>query len=351
MILLALACCSLLLAMLYIQFDKSASRFEIAVREEIKLELKEMTEDREHALNAAANSSTGQAETMIAQEGPMISVRLSETKELERVPIEQYVLGVALAELPGNFETEAIKAQMLAIRTYIVHRLMKELEVNGTLHTFEITDTTTDQVYMPLHQVEQYKAAYPDYYQAFVEALQETQHLIISYDDQPIDAVFFSTSNGYTQAAKQLWGQEIAYLQRVASPWDALYSPNYETETTLTFSDIYEKLNLKQSRRNERLSITNVKKNDSGRIQSLEVNGASFTGRELRERLGLASTAMTWSIDSRSQTITIICYGYGHGIGLSQWGAYGMAKEGYSAEAIIKHYYSGVDIEKATFDF
>lgn len=307
----------------------------------------EQTEKKQVEKEAQTTAKSKQEQLTVSQAGPVIAVRLSESNEVEHVPIEQYVLGVALAELPGSFEPEAVKAQMLAIRTYIVYRLFN----NGTGElsgTYEVTDTTADQVYMPLKQVQQYEADYPQYYQKFVQALQDTEGLIISYKQQPIDALFFSTSNGYTEDAEQLWGKEVAYLQSVASPWDEQVSPKYETAVQLTFADVYEKLNLKQSRRNGKLALTHVAKNDSGRIQSLEVNGASFTGKELREKLGLSSTAMTWSIDRKQQTINIVCYGYGHGVGMSQWGADGMAKQGYQADEIVKHYYTDVAIEQAS---
>lgn len=305
----------------------------------------------EAALASSDESSTStvssKQDDVISQDGPVITVHLSEEERLEQVPIEQYVLGVALAELPGSFEPEAIKAQMLAIRTYIVHRLVKADDAKQPLE-IEVTDTTADQVYMPLKKVTQYAEDYPEYYAKFVKALLETEGQIISYEEQPIDAVFFSTSNGYTEAADQLWGQEVAYLQSVASPWDEQLSPNYETEFQFTYEEVYTKLNLKQSRRNGKLAIANTVKNDSGRIQSLDVNGASFTGKELREKLGLTSTDMTWTIDPSEKIITFKCYGYGHGIGLSQWGANGMAKTGYLAADIIKHYYTGVHIEQAS---
>lgn len=302
-------------------------------------------EQAEKEAQKVAKSKSGQLN--VSQEGPVIAVRLSESNQVEHVPIEQYVLGVALAELPGSFEPEAVKAQMLAIRTYIVYRLVN----NGAgeqAEPYEVTNTTADQVYMPLKQVKQYAIDYPQYYEKFVQALQATEGLIISYEQQPIDALFFSTSNGYTEDAEQLWGKEVAYLQSVESPWDKQVSPNYESAVQFTFSDVYEKLNLKQSRRNGKLALTQVIKNDSGRIQSLEVNGASFTGKELREKLGLSSTAITWDIDRKQQTISIVCYGYGHGVGMSQWGADGMAKQGYLADEIVKHYYTDVTIEQAS---
>jgi len=297
---------------------------------------------------ASQYDSDNQAkEANIAQDGPMINVRLSDSDQLEQIPIEQYVLGVTLAELPGSFEPEAIKAQMLAARTYIVHRLLMQDEglQDGV---YEVSDTTADQVYMSLDKIQQYKQDYPDYYKKFVDSLKQTEGLIISYNDQPIDAVFFSTSNGFTEDAEQLWGQQVSYLQSVASPWDQEVSPKYETTYQFTFSELYEKLNLKQSRRNGKLNIANVTKNDSGRVTELTLNGASFTGRELREKLELASTAMTWKIDEKQEIVSFVCYGYGHGVGLSQWGANGMALEGYLVEDIVKHYYSGVEIVQAS---
>lgn len=283
----------------------------------------------------------------VSQKEPSIAVLLSDENTIEKVPLEQYVLGVALAELPGSFEYEAIKAQIMAIRTYIIRRI-EHAERSEEKQSYIVTDTTSDQVYMSLNKVKAYQADYPELYEKFVRALQETEGKIISYENEPIDALFFSTSNGYTENSEAVWGQDVAYLRSVASPWDEALSPNYESEVSISFNELYERLNLKESRRNGKVNISKVARTESGRIESLNVNGASFTGKELREKLALSSTDLMWTIDKQQESITFICYGYGHGVGLSQWGANGMAKAGYLAEDIIKHYYTGVSIEQAS---
>src|SRR5690606_30666891 len=282
-----------------------------------------------------------------SQKEPVIAVLLSNEDNVEQVPLEQYVLGVSLAELPGSFEYEAIKAQMMAIRTYIVRRIL-QAERSEEKQSYIVTDTTSDQVYLSIEEVKAYEADYPEPYEKFVKALEETKGKIISYENEPIDALFFSTSNGYTENSDAVWGQEVAYLRSVASPWDEALSPSYESEVSISFNELYERLNLKESRRNGSVNITKVERTESGRIESLTVNGASFTGKELREKLALSSTDMMWTIDKQQESVTFICYGYGHGVGLSQWGANGMAKAGYLAEDIITHYYTGVSIEQAS---
>lgn len=282
-----------------------------------------------------------------SQKEPVIAVLLSNENTVEQVPLEQYVLGVSLAELPGSFEYEAIKAQMMAIRTYIVRRIL-QAERSEEKQSYIVTDTTSDQVYLSIEEVKAYEADYPEPYEKFVKALEETKGKIISYENEPIDALFFSTSNGYTENSDAVWGQEVAYLRSVASPWDEALSPSYESEVSISFNELYERLNLKESRRNGSVNITKVERTESGRIESLTVNGASFTGKELREKLALSSTDMMWTIDKQQESVTFICYGYGHGVGLSQWGANGMAKAGYLAEDIITHYYTGVSIEQAS---
>jgi len=282
-----------------------------------------------------------------SQKEPVIAVLLSNENTVEQVPLEQYVLGVSLAELPGSFEYEAIKAQMMAIRTYIVRRIL-QAERSEEKQSYIVTDTTSDQVYLSIEEVKAYEADYPEPYEKFVKALEETKGKIISYENEPIDALFFSTSNGYTENSDAVWGQEVAYLRSVASPWDEALSPSYESEVSISFNELYERLNLKESRRNGSVNITKVERTESGRIESLTVKGASFTGKELREKLALSSTDMMWTIDKQQESVTFICYGYGHGVGLSQWGANGMAKAGYLAEDIITHYYTGVSIEQAS---
>lgn len=284
--------------------------------------------------------------------GPDVSVLLEDEGEVEKVPLEQYVLGVALAELPLSFELEAIKAQMLAIRTYIVHRMQNEdnlVENKQSGEMYWVTNSQNYQVYRSVREVAQLRnnTYYTEQIEKFDQALRDTEDNILVYQEQPIQAVFFSTSNGYTEDAEQYWGNDIAYLQSVDSKWDKDISPSYEQSITYTYEQFYERLGL-QEEKDAMIKISQVSYTDSQRISSLQINGQLFQGKEIREKLELASTHFAWQIDKTKQKIQFTTYGYGHGVGMSQWGANGMAQDGYLAEDIVKHYYQGIDIKQAS---
>lgn len=310
---------------------------------------------REGASNpkrGAGKVSQVDQEKKLSYHGPEVSVLLEGEGTIERVPMEQYVLGVALAELPLSFELEAIKAQMLAIRTYIVHRMQNDHNLHENKESgqlYWVTNSQNDQVYRNVSEVEKLRndTRYSEQIEKFDQALRDTEDKILVYEEQPIDAVFFSTSNGYTEAAEDYWGNDIAYLKSVDSKWDIELSPRYEQSITYTYDQFYERLGL-QEEKNTAITISQVSYTDSHRISSLQINGQLFHGKELREKLELASTHFTWRTDEKQKQIQFTTYGYGHGVGMSQWGANGMAQDGYEAEDIVKHYYQGIDIKQAS---
>jgi len=285
-------------------------------------------------------------------EQPTISVLLTNKQIVERVPLEQYVLQVTLAEMPSSFEPEAIKAQMLAVRTYIVRRMMSSSNLEKNQPSGEqyiVTDTQQHQVYWSNEQMIAYREdkSNEKTLEKFEQALEETKDQIVVYKEEPIEAVFFSTSNGYTEAAEDYWGYDIDYLQSVDSKWDQSISPSYEQEMEFSYEQLYQLLGLSESNK-DMLNISDVMHTNSNRIANLSINGQTFEGKKIRELLGLASTHFTWTKDKKAKMITFTTYGYGHGVGMSQWGANGMAQEGYLANDIITHYYKGVQIEQAS---
>ncbi|MFX3634080.1 MAG: stage II sporulation protein D [Candidatus Pristimantibacillus sp.] len=280
-------------------------------------------------------------------------VRVYMTKEnrVERIPLETYVQGVVAGEMPIEFELEALKAQAIAARTYIVRRMaLKDdsgMPEAGIGSKADVTDTIDHQVYLSLNQLE--KKWPKDKRKAnktkLSEAIEQTRGQIITYDGEPIQAVFFSTSNGYTENSEEYWQQEIPYLRSVDSPWDEAISPRYKETVELTLKQFYSKLGI-SIEGSKKPSIRILDKTTGNRIGMITIGGATLSGREVREKLELASSQFTWSIEGDS--ITITTFGYGHGVGMSQWGANGMAKAGHGAEEIIVHYYSGTKVEQAS---
>ncbi|MFC5451418.1 stage II sporulation protein D [Paenibacillus aestuarii] len=284
------------------------------------------------------------------EQGLMVPVYLTKKDTIETVPLEKYVKGVLAAEMPIEFELEALKAQAMAARTYVVRRALdqdySQVPVNDAL----VTDTTAHQAYLSEQELQEKWSgkAYEANMAKLDRAVNETKDMILTYNHQPINATFFSTSNGYTENSEDYWPYKIPYLRSVPSPWDAKLSPRYQETVQLSYKSLLQKLGV--------TSIATVGTNSKGmkvlewsaghRIKSMTIGGKVFSGREVREKLGLASSQFAWKWNG-SQQIEFTTYGYGHGVGLSQWGADGMAKEGKTAEQIVTYYYTGISIEKA----
>lgn len=277
----------------------------------------------------------------------MVRIYMTKEKRIESVPLETYVRGVVAAEMPIGFELEALKAQAIAARTYMVRRLLQGNDSGVPVTGADVTDTIDHQVYVSVAELARKwpKNEQKKNMSKLNEAVAQTRGKIITYQGEPIEAAFFSTSNGYTENSEDYWKQEIPYLRSVQSPWDKAISPRYKETVKLSLDDFYSKLGVTE-KGSVKPSIRIVEKTEGNRISKIVIGGAIFTGREVREKLGLASSQFTWSIKGNS--IAITTYGYGHGVGMSQWGANGMAQSGASAEDILVHYYSSVQVEQAS---
>jgi len=294
----------------------------------------------------AAKPSSGngsQTDTSYAFDHLIVRIYITKEKRIERVPLETYVRGVVAAEMPIGFELEALKAQAIAARTYMVRRIVQGNVSGVPVKGADVTDTTEHQVYIPLAEL---ATKWPKDEQKknmskLGEAVAQTRGKIITYNGEPIEAAFFSTSNGYTENSEDYWKQEIPYLRSVQSPWDKAISPRYKETVELSLNEFYSKLGVTK-KGSAKSSIRVVERTEGNRISKIIIGGVTFTGRKVREKLGLASSQFTWSVKGKS--IAITTYGYGHGVGMSQWGANGMAQSGATAEEILAHYYSSVQV-------
>lgn len=271
----------------------------------------------------------------------VIPVYRTAQKQVEKVEIEQYVAGVLSSEMPTDFDMEALKAQAIAARTYIVKQLLNPTDIQLPEEAI-VTDTIRHQVY---HNEEELKKIWgKDFkrkYDRILQAVKETKGKIITYNGEPITASFFSTSNGFTENAEDYWNHSIPYLKSVSSPWDK-QSPKYKAQTNIPVREVEEKLQVKLP--NEKDIGKVLKRTQGKRIALIEIGGKTFTGREVREKLNLPSTDFTFT--RNRNTVVVETKGYGHGVGLSQYGANGMAMEGKTAEEILQHYYQGTKIER-----
>ncbi|WP_368658115.1 stage II sporulation protein D [Metabacillus halosaccharovorans] len=287
--------------------------------------------------------TVAKSEVPVLAESPLdVPVYRSQTKQIESIPLEEYVIGVVASEMPAEFETEALKAQALAARTYITKQLM-----NGPISTPDgaaVTDTQMHQVYKNLEEL---KAVWGDEYetklQKITAAVAATQGKILTYQDQPIDASFFSTSNGYTENSEAYWTEAIPYLKSVESSWDK-DSPKFYDKKVITIKDFESTLGVKLNTSSGTVGkITEL--TPGKRVAKVDINGKQFTGRQIREELGLRSSDFTWEI--KGDSVVIETKGFGHGVGMSQYGANFMAEDGKTYEEIIAHYYNGTKVSEA----
>ena len=267
----------------------------------------------------------------------IIRVKRNATGEIEEIPFEEYIVGVLAGEMPIYFEKEAFKAQAVAARSYA----LKRIEYNSD-NEYDVVDSIMNQVYL---DNEYLKDAWDNDYVTNInklrEAVNETYGEYLEYNGEVIDAMFFSTSNGYTEAASLVFNIDLPYLQSVKSAWDEDTSSAFRTTKSISVSSFYEALGLKYS---DTLDVKVVERSSTNRILSLTINGVEFNGRDVYNKLGLKST--DFSLKKEGDNIIINTTGYGHGVGMSQYGALGMAQEGYTYKEILSYYYTGTMIKK-----
>ncbi|MGC5324954.1 stage II sporulation protein D [Brevibacillus sp. SYSU BS000544] len=279
-----------------------------------------------------------------ASQQVMVKVYRTATKKIESIPLETYIEGVVSAEMPAEFEMEALKAQALAARTYIVRRL-REGSFGDAPKGAQVEDTVKHQAYLDdAERKKRWGTLYEWKKQRIVQAVKETSGMVLTYNGEPIDATFFSTSNGFTENAEEYWEKSIPYLKSVASPWDR-ESPRFEEQKSIQLDEFEQKLGIQldQTVSSNGRWFTIVERTTGNRIGKIRIGAKEFSGREIRERLGLNSTSFT--MQRQGNTIWITMRGYGHGVGMSQWGANGMAKSGKNAEQIVKYFYQGVTLQ------
>jgi stage II sporulation protein D len=259
-----------------------------------------------------------------------VSIVYKNNKE-ESLDLEEYVLGVVACEMPASFEIEALKAMAVAARTFALYKIT-------TNKNYKLSTTTKDQCYITKEKMKKnWGSNFEKNYNKILKAVKNTSNQYMTYNDKVIIAFYFSISNGYTENCENVFSQKLSYLRSVSSSWDKEYG--YK-EKTIKFkeNEFLNKLNIKDK------SITNIKitKDKSNRAKFVYVNGNKFKGTNFRSLLSLRSTDV--SIKNKDGYVYVTTKGYGHGVGMSQYGAEAMAKKGYSYEEILKHYYQGIEL-------
>lgn len=266
----------------------------------------------------------------------VVRVYDEETGVISKIPIEEYIVGVVAGEMPVDFEMEALKAQSVAARSYVMIQMERNIDKE-----YDVVDTVTNQVYLDKEKLMSvWKDQYTEKINKIKTAVLETMGEYISYDGKVAEAMFFSTSPGLTENSEEVFTNKVAYLRSVESTFDEI-SPVYITNKTFTLKEFYNLLNLEYS---DTLNIEITSKTSTGRIKKIKINDKELTSGYVMSKLGLRSTY--FEIIKEDTKIIVKNKGYGHGVGMSQYGAQGMAKAGYNYQDILKHYYTGIEIKK-----
>ena len=265
-----------------------------------------------------------------------VRVYREEKGVIVNVPIEKYVVGVVSGEVPISFEKEALKAQAVAARTYV----MKKIEQN-IKNDYDVVDTVTNQVYCSEEDLkEKWGNDYTNNINKVRQVVLETSGEYLTYDDKVIEAFFFSTSVGKTENVEEVFTEKLPYLRSVDSHYD-LISPVYNDSVEMSKIEFFNLLELAY---NDQIDVNIIDTTSTGRVKNLKINNNKFTGKEVASKLKLRSSY--FKIIDNKDSVKIETKGFGHGVGMSQYGAQGMALEGYKYDEILKHYYSGVEIKK-----
>lgn len=267
------------------------------------------------------------------------------TGEVEEVNIDEYLCNVVSAEMPADYEKEALKAQAIVARTYTIYKIENKKHDNGDI----CDDSTCCQAWISKENrmAKWNEDKRENNWRKIEDAVYETKGKIITYNNKPIDAFFHSNSGGTTEIPVNVWGGSgYPYLQVVETNGEEGYE-QYFSEVELTNEEITNKLKEKYPdieidyNNNEDIKI--IEYTDSNRVKSIKFGNHQISGVEARSIFGLKST--NFEITKQDGKVKFSVIGYGHGVGMSQTGADAMAKNGKNCEDIIKHFYIGVEIK------
>ncbi len=260
-----------------------------------------------------------------------VSVRRS-NGSVVNLELEDYVTGVVAAEMPALFNSEALKAQTIIARTYA----LKANSVGRVLSDNESTQSYKDNGELS----NMWGVNYSSYYNKIRDCVMSTKGMYLTYNGDYIEAVYHSTSNGRTEDSSNVWGNYYPYLVSVDSIYDNS-NPSFSISKSFSYSELSSMLGIDVSGVSE-FNILGY--TSGGRVNSISVDGVVFSGVSFRSKLGLRSA--DFDIFKSDDGVVITTRGYGHGVGMSQYGANGMGKDGYSYLDILYHYYPGVNIEQ-----
>lgn len=291
-------------------------------------------------------------EQIIYQEGvsepDLIKVYNLKSNEVIVIDFEEYLKGVVASEMPAEFNVEALKAQAVTARTYLLYKLKKFPNGQAEHLDAPVCTGTHCQVW---NSKDDLIAAHEDgwydtYWSKIEEAVNSTRSQILTYEGKIIEPLFHSTSGGRTENSEDVFSTSVPYLRSVESPYEN-EAPKLHDSAKITVTDfiskvksVYGNLNITPNNLKEKIQLGDI--SEGGKIKSLIIDNQEISGREIRSLFNLNST--NFSFIQSGDEIEIVTTGYGHGVGMSQWGADGMADEGYNYKEILKHYYTNIEI-------
>ncbi len=309
------------------------------ITEEEKNQIIEKTRDYEEPEELAKTNIT---------EPESIKVFNLKTNEVMVINFEEYLKGVIASEMPAEFNIEALKAQSVTSRTYLLYRLKKYPEGQPEHLGAPVCTGVHCQVWTSKEDLiaSHEDGWYEKYWSKIEEAVSSTDGQILTYEGKIIEPLFHSTSGGRTENSEEVFSTAVPYLRSVESPYEG-EAPKLHDSVKITVDEfiskiksVYGNLNISKDNLREKIQLGEV--SEGGKIKTIYIDNTEITGREMRSLFNLNSTDFNF-IQSGNE-IEIVTTGYGHGVGMSQWGADGMADEGYNYREILKHYFTDVEI-------
>lgn len=283
----------------------------------------------------AESESIGPAQSIRESDPETVLTVVNRAGNLRQMTLREYLVGVVLAEMPADFEPEALKAQAVVARTYTRKRM------EGSKHG-------EAAVCMDPGCCQGWRSG-EDYLEAggrerslnkVRSAVADTDGLVLRWEGKLIDATYFSCSGGTTEDAVAVWGQDVPYLRSVESPGEE-EAPRFTDSVSFSPAEFAGKLGL--SGEGDPGSWFGATTHTAGGgVETMVIRGKTFTGTQLRSKLGLRSTAFEVAVSGK--TITVTTRGFGHRVGMSQYGAQAMAQSGSTYDEILAHYYSGAEL-------
>ncbi|MGN1195286.1 MAG: stage II sporulation protein D [Acutalibacteraceae bacterium] len=313
--------------------------FPLAMSAENSGQTEELTSVSLTAQESSAESTSGTKSNEENDSGTIKVLRTASGRVVD-VELYDYVVGCVASEMPAYYEKEALKAQAVVCYTYA--KWITQNSDSG-IESADVTDSASKhQKYMDEDELKKkFGEKYDGYIERIKECVNEVMGEYLSYDNEPIMACYHALSSGQTQSAKTVWGDDIPYLQSVSAPGDEL-SPDFDKTVSLTEAQFKEKvkeagvteLSKKQS---EWFKIT--EKNKSGYVIEAEIGGKTFSGAEVRNIFSLESAVFTF--EYTNEKFVFKTKGKGHQIGMSQYCADYMARQGKTYKEILSHFYPG----------